>query len=113
MSYVFSLVVILFILIFNSSNSKILSSTVVVEIHPPIYIDGNEALASFIAAEGSGDGTSASPYIIEDLVINASTAHGIEILNTDAYLIIQNCTIEGGSGGKYGIFFCITYSTGV
>ncbi|MHA1946265.1 MAG: right-handed parallel beta-helix repeat-containing protein [Candidatus Hodarchaeales archaeon] len=73
-----------------------LKHTAVAGSHAPISIDGNKALASFIKDEGlSGDGTFTSPYMIENFIINASTAHGISIQSTDAYLIIRNCTIEG------------------
>jgi parallel beta-helix repeat protein len=68
--------------------------------HVPIYIDGNEALATFIGDEGlSGNGSYIFPYIIENFIIEASTAHGIEIQSTDAYLIIRDCTVEGGKDG--------------
>ncbi|MFX1286050.1 MAG: nitrous oxide reductase family maturation protein NosD [Promethearchaeota archaeon] len=80
----------------NSSIEENLNSAVK---HAPIFIDGNDALATFIEDEGlSGDGTKSSPYIIENLFIEASTAHGIEIRSTDAYLIIQNCKVEGMDG---------------
>ncbi|MFX0207225.1 MAG: NosD domain-containing protein [Candidatus Hodarchaeota archaeon] len=74
--------------------------------HAPIAIDGNAALATFIANEGlPGDGTSTSPYAIEGFLIDASTAHGIAIQATDAYLIIRNCTIDGESSNyNSGIF---------
>ncbi len=68
-----------------------------ISMHDPIFIDGNDALATFISDEGlSGEGTYSSPYIIENFFINASTAHGIEIRSTDAYLTIRDCTIEDG-----------------
>ncbi|MFX1515334.1 MAG: nitrous oxide reductase family maturation protein NosD [Promethearchaeota archaeon] len=64
--------------------------------HVPISIDGNKALATFIKDERlNGNGTFASPYIIENFVISASTTHGISIQSTNAYLIIRNCTILG------------------
>ena len=74
--------------------------------HAPISIDGNEALATFIEDEGlSGDGIHTSPFIIENFIIDASTAHGIWIQSTDAYLIIRNCTVEGGrTNDKTGIY---------
>ncbi|MHA1611939.1 MAG: NosD domain-containing protein [Promethearchaeota archaeon] len=69
--------------------------------HDPIYIDGNAMLATFIGTEGlSGDGTYVSPYIIEDFIIDASTAHGIEIKNTDSYLIVRNCSVSGGASSE-------------
>ena len=76
------------------------------ENHSPIYIDGNASLATFIGDEGlSGDGTYESPYIIENFTIDASTANGIAIFNTKAYLIIRNCTVSNGSiPGTYGMY---------
>jgi parallel beta-helix repeat protein len=114
---VFLLAAIAFIFILMAANStgniksdisisNNLKYTAVAGSHAPISIDGNEALATFIEDEGlSGEGTSASPYIIENLIIDASTAHGIEIRSTDAYLIIRNCTVEGGKTyRKNGIY---------
>ncbi|MHA1618127.1 MAG: hypothetical protein ACTSVZ_02525, partial [Promethearchaeota archaeon] len=74
------------------------------EVHAPISIYGNLELATFISNEGlSGQGTFASPYIIENYTIDASSAQGILIVNTDDYLIIQNCTVYDGYGGYFGI----------
>ncbi|MHA1518564.1 MAG: right-handed parallel beta-helix repeat-containing protein [Promethearchaeota archaeon] len=70
--------------------------------HDPIYIDGNVNLTTFITNEGlSGDGTFASPYVIENFVIDASNQDGISISNTDAYLTIQNCTVSMGADIGY------------
>ena len=68
------------------------------EIHSPIFIDGNTALAAFCEGNGSS-GTAANPYIIEDYVIDASSINGIEIHNVNVYLKIQNCTISNGDNG--------------
>jgi len=70
----------------------------------PISISGNAELASF-CSEGSGQ--SNDPYIIEGYNIDASTAHGIVIDNTDAYLIIRDCIIENGSFINDNYFFGI------
>ncbi len=73
--------------------------------HDPILINGNSELATFIENEGlSGDGTEVSPYIIEDLTIDASTANGMDIQYTDEYIIIRNCTIDGVGRGYHGIY---------
>jgi hypothetical protein len=37
-------------------------------------------------------------YIIENYVINASKANGIDIRNTTAYFVIRNCLVENGGG---------------
>src|SRR3972149_10950213 len=56
--------------------------------HAPILIDGN---LDFTPANGAtgGTGMSSDPYLIEGWQIDASSAFGIRILNTDAYAIIR------------------------
>jgi len=68
----------------------------------PIYIDGN---GNFTDYGFSGTGDVGTPYLIQDLIINASgdSAHGIYIANTTAYFIIQNCTITNADTGFSGI----------
>ncbi|MCG2826062.1 MAG: right-handed parallel beta-helix repeat-containing protein, partial [Thermoplasmatales archaeon] len=80
--------------------------------HAPIYINGDDDFASQAESEGwIGIGSATNPYIIENYDINAGTAHGIEIRNTNVYFIIRNCMIhdgkisEDGVYGNYGIFF--------
>ncbi|MFO8019767.1 MAG: NosD domain-containing protein [Promethearchaeia archaeon] len=68
------------------------------EVISPISIDGNDQLNE--SSYTTGNGTYDDPYVIEDYVINASDAHGIYIRNTDAYLIIRNCTVENGSANS-------------
>jgi len=93
----------------NMYNSKeitiTLSTSVGLTPHDPISINGN---AQFTSANGvvSGSGTQSDPYIIENWDINANTAKGIEIRNTNVYFIIRNCVIhDGKSNNKYGIYF--------
>ncbi|MEW5760773.1 MAG: right-handed parallel beta-helix repeat-containing protein, partial [Candidatus Thermoplasmatota archaeon] len=51
------------------------------------------------------DGSIGNPYIIEDYDINASSANGIEIRNTDVYFVIRNSTVhDGRSNLMYGIY---------
>ncbi|MHA1766223.1 MAG: right-handed parallel beta-helix repeat-containing protein, partial [Promethearchaeota archaeon] len=69
-------------------------------VHAPILIDGNSQLATFCSGHGSG--TYADPYIIENYEIDANSANGIYIGNTNAYLIIRNCTVENGRSNYYG-----------
>jgi parallel beta-helix repeat protein len=73
------------------------------ETHDPISINGD---AQFTSANGvrSGTGTPSDPYIIENWVISASSAHGIYITNTTAYFIVRNCLVENGGGTYYGIY---------
>ncbi|RLF33840.1 MAG: hypothetical protein DRM98_01650, partial [Thermoplasmata archaeon] len=72
--------------------------------HNPICINGN---MNFTDKNGvrSGDGTQYNPYIIENWSINASTAHGICIKNTDAFFVIRNCSVYNGEGNYDGVFF--------
>jgi hypothetical protein len=44
----------------------------------------------------AGNGTSGDPFVIEGWEIDASSADGIDIRNTDAYLIIRNNYIHSG-----------------
>ncbi|MCG2826892.1 MAG: PKD domain-containing protein [Thermoplasmatales archaeon] len=71
--------------------------------HDPIRIDGN---SDFTEANGvtGGNGTESNPYIIEGWDIDASTAIGIFILNTDASFIIKNCYVHDGKNNYcYGV----------
>ncbi len=67
---------------------------------PIISIDGNPALAAFCSV---GSGTWSDPYIIENYNISASAMHGIEISNTNAYLVIRDCFIGYGERNFGGI----------
>jgi parallel beta-helix repeat protein len=71
-------------------------------LHKAILIDGN---CRFSSANGvsRGSGTNVDPYVIENLVIDASSSNGIQVKNTTAYFIIRNCIIENGTI-FYGIF---------
>lgn len=61
--------------------------------HDPIRIENNSDFLMFCS---EGDGTLKNPYIIEDYLIKAENNDGIFIQNTDAYAIIQKCTIKDG-----------------
>jgi parallel beta-helix repeat protein len=75
--------------------------------HEPIQILSN---SDFTAANGvtGGSGTSSDPYIIERWNIDASTAIGIDIRNTNAHFVIRYVCIHSGrfTGmmGNDGIF---------
>ena len=48
----------------------------------------------------SGNGSQASPYVIENKHINAtSLSFGIRIADVSSYFIIKNCIILGGNSG--------------
>jgi len=65
----------------------------------PIYIDdtdpANNWAVTVVTNEWcSGYGNSTHPYIIEDIVMGLSgTGNCIEILNSEAYFIIENCSL--------------------
>ena len=63
--------------------------------HDPIYINGN---GDFTATNGvaGGSGTPSDPYIIEGWEINASTAKGILILNTNVHFVIRDVHVHSG-----------------
>ncbi|MHA1764907.1 MAG: hypothetical protein ACTSVK_01485, partial [Promethearchaeota archaeon] len=89
---------------FDVSNEKLIKVPIPAVFHAPISISGDAALAAFCS---QGSGTSNDPYIIEGYEIDASTAHGIVIDHTDAYLIIRDCIIENGSFINDNYFFGI------
>lgn len=60
-----------------------------------IYIDGNSDWVKFKnAGKCTGQGTYSEPYIIKDLEIDIEgSGTGIEIINSNVYFKIENCTI--------------------
>ncbi len=69
--------------------------------HGPISINGESALAAFV--NKTGNGTAGDPFVIRDLVIDATGyAYGIYIANTASYLTIVNCSVASAS--SIGIF---------
>ena len=72
--------------------------------HASICIIGNSA---FTVMNGAfkGSGTENNPYVIENWDINASSANGIDIRNTDVCFIIRNCHIYDGKNRFRGIYF--------
>ena len=66
--------------------------------HSPISIVGN---AEFTTANGvsGGSGTASDPYIIADWDINATSAHGVWIQDTDAHFTVRNCYVHDGTLG--------------
>ena len=66
--------------------------------HSPISIDGNADFATKALAESwSGDGSPGNPYIIQGYDINAASASGISIQNTNAHFIVRDCYFHNGS----------------
>ncbi len=67
---------------------------------PPMHYTWAEAVQE---AWCSGSGTEISPYIIEGLMIDAdgNTYPCLSIRNSNAYFIIQNCTLIGSTGAAW------------
>jgi hypothetical protein len=63
-----------------------------------INISGNADLTKY-----KGSGTAEDPYIIEGLNLKDHVGNGIVIRDTDAYILIKNCTMENLSGGYMGL----------
>ncbi len=62
--------------------------------HSPISIDGNAALDTFCAGKGTDGLSWDTAHVIEDLEIDAEgVGSGIDIRNTNRFLIIRRCTI--------------------
>jgi len=64
--------------------------------HATILINGNGGFTSPDPVNGGGSGTLGDPYIIENYIIDASTANGIDIMNTTAHFVVRNCVVENG-----------------
>ena len=62
-------------------------------IHGPISVEGNDAL---LEQEDlvTGTGTSDDPFVIEGIGIIPSSSPGIQINDTDSYIVIRNCHFE-------------------
>jgi len=68
-----------------------------------IKIDSDADLISQAVSNGwPGSGTKGDPYRIDNQAITGKTTTGIDIRNTELYLIINNCTLSKNSG--YDIF---------
>ena len=90
----------------NTSNTSIVPE-VMIE-HSPIYINGNVELDDF--CNGSDGLSWATAHVIKNFIIDANaTGSGIEILNTDRYLIIKNCYINNSGDSGY----TSTYDSGI
>ncbi len=70
----------------------------------PILIDGNNNFTSGNGVRNpTASGTKNDPYIIENWIIDGGvTGTSIDILNTDAYFIIRNCTTYNSVPGSIG-----------
>ncbi len=62
--------------------------------HAPIYITTDTDFDNLATSEGwSGSGTTNDPYIIENLIINATTVPGFYVHGVSRSFILRNCTI--------------------
>ncbi|MHA2143379.1 MAG: right-handed parallel beta-helix repeat-containing protein [Candidatus Thorarchaeota archaeon] len=77
--------------------------------HDPFVINGDTNFSDTALAEGwTGDGSSESPYIIENLDIDLgpSPTVAINITDTRVHFIIRNCRLTGPAATpSYGILF--------
>jgi parallel beta-helix repeat protein len=70
-----------------------------------IYITSNSQFATQASNNGwLGNGTQSNPYVIYDYDINASSANGIDIRNTNVYFIIRGCNITSTTDSYKGIY---------
>jgi len=70
--------------------------------HEPIQIDGNNALESFCAGNGTDGLSWETAFKIENYSITSGEDSGICIKDTDKFLIINNCSIENFWNSYYG-----------
>jgi len=73
-------------------------------LHDPILIDGNEDFVIGQNGVVSGEGTEGDPFVISGWDIDASTAHGIHIKNSNVYFVIMDCIVHDGLDGAGGGF---------
>ncbi|MHA2073945.1 MAG: NosD domain-containing protein, partial [Candidatus Hodarchaeales archaeon] len=85
----------------NKSRFIVKSSNHLYKNHSPIIIDGNdEFLASAETENWVGNGTKASPYLIDGLNIQGSSKNSLlDIRNTDVHFQISNCLLDSGYNG--------------
>ncbi len=87
-------------------NNRCISEPRVSESHSPLTIDGNAALDAFCSERGTSGQSWSTAHVIEGYEINAvgqggpsnPNSFGIEIKNTDRYLIIKDCYIQDAAG---------------
>ncbi|QEE15706.1 NosD domain-containing protein [Promethearchaeum syntrophicum] len=85
----------------QEKNIEIKAATFLIS-HDPIRIDGNNALESFCAGNGTDGLSWETAFKIENYSIISGEESGISINNTDRFLIINNCSIENFWDTNYG-----------
>jgi len=69
-----------------------------------ILINGNGGFTN-MSGVSWGSGTATDPFIIEGWEIDASAAHGIYVLNTNASFVVRDCYVHDGEMANYnGIY---------
>jgi len=72
--------------------------------HATISINGNADFATQATANSwSGDGSPGNPYVVQGYDIDATSANGIYILNTNVHFIVRDCYVHGGGLNFNGI----------
>ncbi len=86
------------------TNYTYISDPVASVSHSPISIDGNAALDAFCSGKGTDGLSWDTAHVIEDLEIDAGgVGCGIDIRNTDRFLIISNCIIINSGNERYKV----------
>lgn len=76
--------------------------------HATISINGNADFATQATANSwSGNGSLGNPYVIQGYDIDATSADGIYILNTNVHFIVKDCYIHDGGSSYTGIHLVI------
>nr|MDO8087054.1 NosD domain-containing protein [Candidatus Sigynarchaeum springense] len=81
-----------------------LGSITAAGVHDPVSIDENAAMDAFFAGNGTNGSSWLSAYVLLQLEIDASgSTAGIELKNTNRFIIIQSCTVRDAGAGGDGI----------
>ncbi|MEX2718063.1 MAG: NosD domain-containing protein [Candidatus Sigynarchaeum springense] len=81
-----------------------LGSIAAAGIHDPVSIDGNAAMDAFFNGNGTDGASWLSAYMLLQLDIDASgSPAGIELKNTNRFIIIQSCMVKNAGTGGDGI----------
>lgn len=90
-------------IIYKNGEKKdlISSSPFSTDTHPSIIVDGNEALNDFCSGNGT-IGNFSNPYVISGYYIDANNSgSGIEIRNTDKYVVLNDFFVINSDSGGY------------
>lgn len=97
-----TLFVMLVVVSFALSSAITFTPVVATTPSPIISINGNSDLTAQASAHSwPGSGTTADPYIIANLAINANNQYAFVVQNTNLHFVFENNTINGGIVGVY------------